>query len=284
MHARNGHWPPSADCSHYRVKVRIDWSTPLTLTSLSAVAGAVSPVTKQCSDEEDLDYEGISETDQQRRQAVLEAADKSELDGLQAWKHDYSSDFIFPPGTPSPVSVEKRMRPTSVDPVTRNKSKGKGKDQDLGVVVISADEDDASPLTCDVQLLPEGGAAASSSARLPSTGVGKDLPTSTGRKDSGLLSWLNTKDSPTTAPSTKKQSLSYGTLVQDEIRSRKKESLGLDGPGRQLGGTPASRKTRTEPRRMPTPKPLLLGHGTENGDGDTTIVARQPWSCGVCTL
>ncbi len=199
----------------------------------------------------------MPETDQDRRHAVLDSADKTELDGLKAWQRDYSSDFIFPPvasssGAASPPG-NSTLSNTNRKHLTRTLP-------DLGTIELSSDEEQG-PHGCDTQLLPRGGAAASSST-VP-------LLTSKQREERSVAASDAGRHSSETSSAKKQQKLPYGNLVQDEIKSRTKESLGMTGPGKRLGGAPSDHSSlvRAPPRVE-----------------DRPTTSETPWSCAVCTL
>ena len=217
-------------------------------------AGDADTAPKDESDnDEDSDYEAAPETDQDRRRAMLDSADQSELDGMKAWLRDYSSDFIFPP-IASSSQASPPSSPKSSNPI---RTQSKGTSPDLGTIELTSDdEEDKRPRGCDVQLLPQGGTAAGSSGSLIK---GK-------QRDAGE------EVARTASTAKKQQKLPYGNLVQDEIKGRKKESLGMTGSGKRLGGAPSDRggHVRTVPRGQET----ALG----------TLPSGTSWTCEVCTL
>ncbi|PCH42161.1 WLM-domain-containing protein [Wolfiporia cocos MD-104 SS10] len=132
---------------------------------------------------------------------------------------------------------------------------------------------------CDVQVLSNPG---SSAAAGPSQQAGK--------KQASLEGWFvpSSSEALPAGPQQEKAktSVPYGRLIHDEIATRKKESLGLSGPGRKLGGvqrstsdpasTPAARQQPGSRRtRAPAPNP----NERDRRDG-----MEREWSCLVCTL
>lgn len=249
-------------------------------------------------DSED-DYENAPETDQDRRHAMLDSTDKAELDGLNAWQHDYSSDFIFPPAASSVASGSSSRNTAS--PLARSPKPNPSRREDgptrdavaLGPIEISSDEDDESPsYGCDAQLVHDGGTAATSVSRkdtekerpfAPKAEEGRDgISTSSGLRGMGILD----VDNPRTASSThaKKQSkLSYGALVRDEVQQRKKEALGMDSPGRRLGGAggPPSERRLLADR---TPASSVSRESQIANEAPSSAGACAAWTCQVCTL
>ncbi|KAI0719312.1 WLM-domain-containing protein [Cerioporus squamosus] len=205
----------------------------------------------------------VPETDQDRRHTMLDSADKSELDGLKAWQRDYSSDFIFPPIASSSRAASP---PGSSSRSNAHRKRSTRRSPDLGTIELSSDEEQG-PQGCDMQLLQQGGTAASSSTMTLSTGTGKQ------REQPSVTSDDAGRDSPRRASSAKKQQkIPYGNLVKDEIKGRKKESLGMTGPGKRLGGAPSDQDGLL--RSSPRVEDRLA----------TTSTSETPWSCGVCTL
>ncbi len=187
---------------------------------------------------------------------MLDSADKTELDGLKAWQRDYSSDFIFPPVGSSSRAASPPGSSTSSNPNRKHLTRTP---PDLGTIELSSDEEQG-PQGCDTQLLPRGGTAASSST-VP-------LSTSKQREQRSVAASDAGRHSSETS-SAKKQKLPYGNLVQDEIKGRTKESLGMTGPGKRLGGAPSDHSglVRAPPRVE-----------------DRPTTSETPWSCAVCTL
>ncbi|OBZ72449.1 DNA-dependent metalloprotease WSS1 [Grifola frondosa] len=212
------------------------------LQALQGKANALGPQ----DDSEDADeFEGVSETDQDRRRVMLEGTTAADLEGLKVSGTDYSSDFIFPHAGPSSSSAA------------------------VGVIEISSDEECPRPDSCDVQLLPRAGP---STAVVPMRASDSDRVSKGSGKQTGLSDWLRSNGA--SPKSTGKRKLPYGAMVQDEMRSRKQESLGMAGDGRRLGGE--ARPLAMPPRNNPSP----FGHVREliSGTGD------GGWTCLVCTL
>lgn len=250
----------------------------------SRILNSVNPVSssKSAQDEsndDESDYEDTPETDQDRRRAVLDSADRSELDGLKAWQRDYSLDFVFPPSASS--SSTSQPKAGSRSSTKHASSKG----TDWGTIELSSDdEDDGPPRGCDTQQLPTGGAAAASATGSLDKGKGKQKapssPAGAGVRV-GLDAWLHGKDSPGTASLTnKQQELSYGSIVQDEIKQRRKQTLGMDGPGKRLGNSESSsaRRFLMDRRRTSTVAPDGADEKSQPPRAGTG------WTCEVCTL
>ncbi|KAI0787641.1 WLM-domain-containing protein [Fomes fomentarius] len=238
------------------------------------------------SNDDESDYEETPETDQDRRDAVLNSADRSELDGLKAWQRDYSSDFVFPPSASSSTSSTSQPKAPSSSRSRSSVKHASSKGTDLGTIELSYnDEDDAPPHGCDTQQLPTGGTAAASASGSLHKGKGKQkappsLPAGAGERV-GLDAWLHGKDTPGTASSTKKQqTLSYGSIVQNEIKQRRKQMLGMDGPGKRLGSSESSSERRflMDKRRTGT----VASHGADGKPQPPR--AGTDWTCEVCTL
>ncbi|KAL6302393.1 WLM domain-containing protein [Sparassis latifolia] len=195
------------------------------------------------SDGESDDVE-INETDQDRRRAMDEM-EQGELEGLRLVQTDFSADFVFPSSK-----------------------------------VDANDESDG--FSCDVQSLPRSGTAATTGATKATTSKsaspkGKNKARATSPSQRELEDWLLPESQPAdTARSKKKQKVSYGAMVQDEVVFRKKEVIGLvPAPPRRLGGGASS--------VQPGTRASALGERGPDGravrrEGETE------WSCQVCTL
>lgn len=180
------------------------------------------------------------ETDQDRRRALLESMDKSDLDNVKPSWSELEKEFIFPrndtviSSPEEPVAGPSRPRaPIATGPV---------------IFIDDSDEEQD-----DTQLLT----SSRSTGTIPST-----------------------SQSPS-GPPQKRRKISYGSIVQDEIRQRTKESLGMSGPGRTLGGSRGKEppRQRTLPETLSTPK-LQITSDSESG-----LISRgDEWSCLVCTL
>ncbi|KAI0749788.1 WLM domain-containing protein [Daedaleopsis nitida] len=266
------------------------------LLALREKGGDSTETVKNEDGDSDDDYENAPETDQERRHAMLDSADKAELDGLKAWQHDYSSEFIFPPAAPFVASSSSSRNPEST-PGRSPKRNSSRRDNDLArtgtasaSIEISSDEDDAPSHGCDTQLLHNGGTAATTVSR---KGKQRERPFATKVEESrdgittsnGLRSMRSDVDKPRIASSThaKKQSkLSYGVLVHDEVQQRKKEALGMDGPGRRLGGAggPPSESLLTD--RPPASSASRESQILDEPPSPAGVCA--VWTCQVCTL
>ncbi|KZT73002.1 WLM-domain-containing protein [Daedalea quercina L-15889] len=188
---------------------------------LGALQGEAGPSTQSPEeDDEDSDVEIVPETDQERRRTMLDATAQNDLDALKSSQTDFFSDFIFPP-----------MSPTT---------------------------DDGKP-SCDVQVLPRPSATAASGAGPSASHKNKQ------RDNADAEVSPRAEEAPTAASGTSPRkkttgNVSYGNLIQEEMKQRTLESLGLTGSGRRLGG---DRKAPTQP----------------HGKGPAS-----KWSCLVCTL
>ncbi|KAK7690690.1 hypothetical protein QCA50_005789 [Cerrena zonata] len=183
------------------------------------------------------------ETDQDRRRALLESVDKSDLDNVKPSWSELEKEFIFPqndaPEEPVAGSSRPHTRPRAPGPIL--------------VIDDSDEEHEPEHNEDDAQIL--------TSSRTTATNP------STSQSLSG--------------PPQKKQKISYGSIVQDEIRQRTKESLGMSGPGRTLSGSRSKEPQRqqTLPETLSTPK-LQIMSDSESG----LINGGDEWSCLVCTL
>ncbi|KAF9820906.1 hypothetical protein IEO21_01133 [Rhodonia placenta] len=196
------------------------------------------------SEDESSDTEVIPETDQERRQAMLDSLGDANLESLKTFRTDFSSDFVLPETSHSSTST-------------------------------SRDPDPAEAAACDVQILPTASAtAASGSVDSTSRRMGKrkhDLSRS-------LEDWLQPSegDSPGTKKSVKRD-VPYGALVQDEMKPRKSESLEMAGSGQRLGGNPSGAAPHTTDNARASRTPRKTGQAPSAApDGE--------WTCLVCTL
>lgn len=199
---------------------------------------------QDASEDESSDTEVLPETDQERRQAMLDSLGDANLESLKTFRTDFSSDFVLPETSPS--STLTTCRP-----------------------------DPAEEATCDVQILPTASAtAASGSVDSTSRRMGKrkqDLSRS-------LEDWLRPSeaDSPGTKKSAKRDA-PYGALVQDEVKLRKSEPLEMAGSGQRLGGNPSGAAPHTTDNARASRTPRKTGQAPSAApDGE--------WTCLVCTL
>ena len=85
-----------------------------------------------------------------------------------------------------------------------------------------------------------------------------------------------------------RQKLAYGGLVQQEISTRTKESLGLNAPGGYRLGGAASRAPPTSPNLLADNSRRTLTHtGPPSFPADAstfTASTELDWACQVCTL
>ncbi|KAI0707333.1 WLM domain-containing protein [Earliella scabrosa] len=254
---------------------------------LLALQGSSStPATKEESDDADLDYEDALETDQDRRAAMLDSADKSELDGLKAWQRDYSSDFIFPPLPSSSASAAPDI--TSAPEGSTGGERLQRQGADSSTIEISSDEDDTPLGGCDMQQLPNGGTAAASSVGPSHPGKSSQKeqpPTISHGSRPGLDAWLQGVDpgQVLSARPKQKQKLSYGGLVQEEVKHRRREALGMDGSGRRLGSEDQGGRSRLLTNSRPT-RNMSGSKKDDRVDSSQSTHVDAAWTCGVCTL
>lgn len=201
---------------------------PITVYShIVLTAGPSRAAPNEQDDEEE--FEGVAETDEDRRNAILESRDKSDLDDLKGWSKDYSDEFVMPPRSAPPAPE---------------------------IMEISSDEDSTPAPSCGLQSFMTGGSSTSAISPPDTTDAAPKRTTGrTGAPQSRLK------------PSTSK--LSYGGLVLDEIQIRKKESLGMDGNGRRLGDGSGKARTSGPGRPLhaasnpsPPPAPTATGSWT----------------------
>lgn len=183
---------------------------------------------------------------------MLDATTQNDLDDLKSSRTDFSSDFIFP----------------------------------------SASPDSGEGPSCDVQVLPRPSATAAS-------GAGSSSHKDTGKRGSSGSSAptpVPGEEADTTTTTTKATSRqkakgdpAYGKLVQDEMKQRRLESLGLTtstSGGRRLGGDRVS--TAAAPTRTHT-RPHAGGPASGTGRLTDPDQRRDEdgsggWGCLVCTL
>lgn len=112
----------------------------------------------------------------------------------------------------------------------------------------------------------------------------------------------STYTDPAQPTASKKRKGVLDGIVQDEITKRKRESLGMDGPGAKLGSKSASSKKSGGSMSSETSgtksKGRILPWLTQDAGGDTEADAKEPvdasaddrkdtgahWTCSVCTL
>ncbi|KAI0661757.1 WLM domain-containing protein [Cubamyces menziesii] len=244
--------------------------------------GSADDTAEPCpdSEEENDDLENVPEDDEARRHAMLESMDQSDIEGLRTSKQRFLTEF-FP--APQASSSTSSAPAAATDWLQNARDKGKGKRKDLGVIEISSDEEGESPpfeLSCDIQSLPQGGAAASVGSQPGGGGSG--------------LCRDREADVQTTSTwgkgAVKGGKLIYGTLVRDEIAKRNRESLGMDGDGRRLGGVHSrSAPARGQPARDPPSRLSLATTNAQPTSPEDTGQSTNPenagqWSCQVCTL
>ena len=222
---------------------------------------------------------------------MLESTEKSDLEGLKAWQRDYSSEFIFPPvASGSGAGTSAQLVP-SVQSSTLSGIKDEGQSIP-DVIELSSDEDEDGVLpACDVQLLPKGGTAATSSIR-DSNKSTTNGHTSVSRlreaNPAGIGTWPQASEGDAVGSTTQRRKLAYGGLVQQEISTRTKESLGLNAPGVYRLGGAASRAPSTSPNLLADNSRRTLTHtGPPSLPADASTLAastESDWACQVCTL
>ncbi|EJF64929.1 WLM-domain-containing protein [Dichomitus squalens LYAD-421 SS1] len=236
--------------------------------------------------EEDSDYEAAPETDQERRRAMLESTEKSDLEDLKTWQRDYSSDFIFPPVAsgsgfvygPSSSSTQSLYR-------ARTKDKGGGVSD---VIELSSDEEDSAQPTCDVQLLPKGGTAASSATPTVGKGPGKE-DTLVIRHSDKNPAVIGTRSSGSAVRSFAKQrKLAYGGSVQQVFGTRTKETHEIASSDDNRLGSASSKASYTSSNLLANVSRRTSTHTEPPSFHSTTSVltssAQPKWPCHVCTL
>ncbi|KAI0649084.1 WLM domain-containing protein [Trametes meyenii] len=222
-------------------------------------------------DDDDGDYEAAPETDQDRRRVMLDVTDKAELDSLKTSNQRFITDFIFPCSEPAPIpgSSSKLDKASSQDNL-----------EPPGPDVIELFSDDDTPLpstTSGVQSTSKGGTGASANSGAPN---GKQKARSTTSMNTRARTGGQPQDSKVPQPTAEGSKLSYGSLVRNEIRSRRQESLGMSGNGQRLGVPPKNGAQTQSPTRDATPRvgDLLRSTPRDAGRGDAV------WACQVCTL
>ena len=265
------------------------------------------------SDPEDMEFDVVAETDQERRRAMLESADQVELEGMKNWQPDYSSEFVFPT-TPSGSNAPSEEFPQRTS--LGRESISKGKEVSSETIEISSDDDeDTRTHLCDVRPLPRGGTATAPAARSErviysntsgTSGLGyqdQGLPPgnpdeSQGRPSGSGAPLPGDKAPPPswrqTVGASRRQAAAelktpFGSLVRDEINARKRESLGLSG-GRRLGGTLAASRSGSDSAQRH--RPDTASTSSAGGNTSSTCPPASPevsspggsWACGVCTL
>ena len=265
------------------------------------------------SDPEDMEFDVVAETDQERRRAMLESADQVELEGMKNWQLDYSSEFVFPT-TPSGTNAPSEEFPQRTS--LGRESISKGKEVSSETIEISSDDDeDTRTHLCDVQRLPRGGTATApvaSSERVNysnASGIGgldyqyqRPPPGNTDESRAGPSGSGAPHRGGRTPPSLRRQATGgsqrkaaaetktpFRSLARDEMDARKRESLGLSG-GRRLGGTLAA--SRSGSNSAQRPRPDAASTSSAEGNTSSTGIPASPeasspdgsWACGACTL
>lgn len=166
---------------------------------------------------------------------------QDDLDGLKTSQTDFWSDFAFP------TDASNSSRPR--------------------VTAVPADDD------CDLQSLPRSGATTVSSPPKPFEVEKKDAPTASS-SHAGLDSWMQRGESPISAKQASK--FSYGTMVDDELLLRKRESLGMapEGSSRRLG----------EGIKRTTAHGPTFERGVASSTPPVQHAGDSEWTCLICTL
>ena len=228
----------------------------------------------------------VPETDGDRRRAMLESADQAELDAMKAWQRDYSSDFIFPPLASSSASAAPDI--TSAPEGSTSGERPQRQGADSSTIEISSDEDDTPLGGCDMQQLPNGGTAAASSVGPSHLGKSsqKEQPSTTSHGSRpGLDAWLQEVDpgQVLSARPKQKQKLPYGGLVQEEVKHRRREALGMDATGRRLGSEDHKGRSRLLTNSRPT-RDVADSQKDDSIDSSQSAHVDATWTCEVCTL
>ncbi|KZV97438.1 WLM-domain-containing protein [Exidia glandulosa HHB12029] len=180
-------------------------------------------------------------------------------------------------GTPKPPDIDKDENASDEDDEDESEP-CKETDDDRRQMLLESmhdvdDEDDALELlrtanghrglvTCGSDEPPRKKAKAE--ARLGPVASSSAPSASTSAQRSETSGSQRTLSSFTSVPAKRKQ----GTMLEDEIRTRKREAIGLD-QARTLGGRPAATRPASAQPRPP--------HGA-------ATPAAQEWSCPICTL
>ncbi|KAI0671770.1 WLM domain-containing protein [Trametes maxima] len=240
----------------------------LALQGKASTSGA-----KDESDDDDDDYETAPETDQDRRRVMLDATDKAELDGLKTSNQRFITEFIFPSSESAPSSGSS----SKLGKVSSQSNTAKRLEPD--VLELFSDNDDDKPphpTSSGTQSTSKGGTGAATASVVP-MGKRKARPASVGTQ---ARTGGQPQDMRAPQPIAEGNKLPYGSLVRDEIRSRKRESLGMNGNGRRLGSVPSKNNPEPQsPLRDATPKVGDLLRPTLRGAGGDAV-----WACQVCTL
>ncbi|KZT07806.1 WLM-domain-containing protein [Laetiporus sulphureus 93-53] len=216
------------------------------------------------SDDESSDTELLPETDQDRRRAMIDTAEGAdELEGLRSSRADVWADFFVRAASSS--SLKQR---TAVP--------------DAG---------------CDVQKV---GAAGGTGAISSGSGSGstKKVKRMGREEDQPMLEdWLPSAALPSGSSSTGKKprqtgksAIPYGSLVEDEVKLRKRESFGLTGWGQRLGDGSELASTRLSAlARGCKPNAADASEGANATLNSTSAQSRSPspseeWTCLMCTL
>lgn len=134
--------------------------------------------------------------------------------------------------------------------------------------------------SCDVQILSRPSATATSGTDESTSRKGKQ------RVSSEVIDLTEETPNGKTAPRKKaKRDVPYGNLIEDEMKQRKLESLGLTGTGQRLGG---DRKAPLEPHanvQLNGPASRRARSGGQLTDSDQHHSKDKcEWNCLVCTL
>ncbi|KDQ57192.1 hypothetical protein JAAARDRAFT_35796 [Jaapia argillacea MUCL 33604] len=245
---------------------------------LKALQGhAVTSTTLKLEDEsqtEDDDevFEESHETDQDRRRTMLEAGDKTEFDDLKATAVRFTDDFILPPAD-------------SFSSHKPHKSATEQEEKDpLDIIDISSDSDVEDIPSCEVPQTRSTFASASTSKARPSASKGKSKsgtiadrdnhPKLKQQKITGVGSSQFSKSNDKGKGKAKGNDLKLGSVVEDEVQLRKKESIGLalTGGGYKLGSEPLKSTSK------------LLVEVAMSDQDHRSHDDSAPWSCLVCTL
>ncbi|EPQ54069.1 WLM-domain-containing protein [Gloeophyllum trabeum ATCC 11539] len=212
---------------------------------LRAIQGGSQPKERERSsgDEGEDEFETKQETDQERRNTMMDMMKESELDDLKMTKHDFWKDF----------AISSTSRPP------------RGEDKDpLHFIDLTSDDDRHRSFSSCPPASAIAGLSSNKHAKNPTPAP----PTKASTETSSLMNTSSSSSQLSKGSTKPKQDvLRLGNIVQDEVKTCKKESLGLNGPARRLGAAPARAKLGSP------------GNATE-----ANRLEGLQWACEVCTL
>ncbi|CAL1716689.1 unnamed protein product [Somion occarium] len=195
------------------------------------------------------------ETDQDRRRTLLETADN--LEDLKTSWSTIGDDFVFPSSTQD--TKPSRRKQASTSPVAGPSRPPIPSSSNSVIVIEDSDEEPA----CDTQILTKSSSTATATA-------------------SDACDPLSASGRPR-----KKQKTLYGSIVEDEVQHRKKEALGMLGPGRTLGGPSSTIRGGTSQTTVPQSSPSTSLRQQSQPSRTTGVLDNEvgsEWTCLVCTL